>query len=99
MSSQFKPPLSIVDETRKKYDAPVRIGPGFKSEYRIGTLEYPDGLRTKPDLQHYVAFFINVRDKGRLGKNGTENKDYYVSKEEQDRINLLNQEYSPRIVA
>ena len=97
MSSQFKPPLSIVDETRKKYDAPFRNNSGFKSEYRIGTLEYPDGLRTKPDLQHYVAFFINVRDKGRLGKNGTENKDYYVSKEEQDRVNLLNQEYSPRI--
>jgi hypothetical protein len=32
-----------------------------------------------------------------LGKNGTENKDYYVSKEEQDRVNLLNQEYSPRL--
>jgi hypothetical protein len=97
MSSQFTPPSDIVSERRKKYDSPYQNNSGFKSEYRIGTLEYPDGLRTKPDLQHYVAFFINVRDKGRLGKNGTENKDYYVSKEEQDRVNLLNQEYSPRL--
>ena len=31
--------------------------------YRVGAIEYPDGLRTKPDLQNYVAFFINTRDK------------------------------------
>ena len=35
----------------------------LRGNYNIGTLEYPEGLRDKPDLQHYVAFFINVRDK------------------------------------
>jgi hypothetical protein len=58
-------------------------------EYNVKTLEYPDGLRTKPDLQNYVAFFINTRDKGTGGKN-EQNVNYYVSKAEQDKINALN---------
>ena len=58
-------------------------------EYTVKTLEYPDGLRTKPDLQNYVAFFINTRDKATGGKN-EERVNYYVSKTEQDRINALN---------
>ena len=95
--SQFNPAKDVVSENRKKYDAKFQNRTNLKRDYEIGTLEYPDGLRTKPDLQHYVAFFINVRDKGRLGKNAPSNKDYYVSREEQDRINLLNAEGSPRI--
>jgi hypothetical protein len=58
-------------------------------EYTVGTLEYPDGLRTKPDLQNYVAFFINTRDKATSGKN-EKTVNYYVSKAEQDKINALN---------
>jgi hypothetical protein len=95
--SQFNPAKDVVSENRKKYDAKFQNRTNLKRDYEIGTLEYPDGLRTKPDLQHYVAFFINVRDKGRLGKNSPSNKDYYVSREEQDRINLLNAEGSPRL--
>lgn len=31
--------------------------------YNVSTLSYPEGLGIKPDLQHYVAFFINTRSK------------------------------------
>jgi hypothetical protein len=67
----------------------------YLSEYRIGTLEYPEGLRQNPDLQHWVAFYINTRDKS-IGGNkpsssytSTTNPNY-VDKKEQDRVNLLN---------
>ena len=96
-SSQFTPPSDIVSEKRKQYESKYKNNANYKSNYNIGTLEYPDGLREKPDLQHYVAFFINVRDKGRLGKNNSRNKDYYVSEQEQKRINALNAEGSPRL--
>lgn len=45
--------------------------------YRIGTYEYPEDLRNRPDLQHYVAFYINVRDKTTRGKN--KNPDNYFT--------------------
>lgn len=62
----------------------------LSSEYSIGALEYPDGLRTKPDLQHWVAFYINVRDKAQTGNKDRKNPDAnYVSKKEQERITLL----------
>jgi hypothetical protein len=96
-SSQFTPASDIVSEKRKQYESKYKNSANYKSNYNIGTLEYPDGLREKPDLQHYVAFFINVRDKGRLGKNNPQNKDYYVSEQEQKRINALNAEGSPRL--
>jgi hypothetical protein len=95
--AQFTPPSDLVSEKRKQYDAKYQNRTNLKRDYEIGTLEYPDGLKTKPDLQHYVAFFINVRDKGRLGKNTSSNKDYYVSREEQDRINILNAEGSLKL--
>jgi hypothetical protein len=94
MSSQFNPPSDIVSEKRKKYESQYKSYANYKSNYNIGTLEYPEGLRTKPDLQHYVAFFINVRDKGRFGKNQPQNKNYYVSEEEQKRVDLLNSDTS-----
>jgi len=58
-------------------------------DYRVGALEYPDGLRTKPDLQNYVAFFINSRDKTRTGKNEQKQR-YLVSEKEQKKINAIN---------
>ena len=47
--------------------------------YRIGTYEYPEDLRNRPDLQHYVAFYINVRDKTTRGKN--KNPDNYFTED------------------
>lgn len=44
--------------------------------YRVDQLQYPFGLGVNSDLQHYVAFFINIRGKSKMYKN---NKDSYFS--------------------
>ena len=54
-----------VDQLREIYDGPNKNQ--FSSIYNVQAFEYPTGLRTKEDLQHYVAFFINVREKSSLG--------------------------------
>lgn len=59
------------------------------SDYTIGALEYPDGLRVNPDLQNYVAFFINTRDKSTGGKR-PETVINYVSDKTQDEADILN---------
>jgi len=61
--------------------------------YNIGTFEYPEGLRVKPDLQHYIAFYINVREKGTEGKKAKDSN-HLVSAEEQKRIDILNENTS-----
>ena len=60
------------------------------SDYNISALEYPDGLRVKPDLQNYVAFYINTRDKATGGRGNPQSVDYYVSDAEQKKVNKLN---------
>jgi hypothetical protein len=60
------------------------------SDYTIGTLEYPNGLRVKPDLQNYVAFYINTRDKSKGGRGNPRNVDHYVSDKTQKEADLLN---------
>ena len=87
--SKFTPPQDYVAERSRKYDAPY-LNQDQQRGYNIGTLEYPEGLRTKPDLNHYVAFYINVRDKSTGGKANPQNKDYYVSEREQKRIDAVN---------
>jgi len=61
----------------------------YLTDYSVGALEYPDGLREKPDLQNYVAFFINTRDKAKTGKNN-EQRSFFVSDAKQKEINTLN---------
>ena len=61
----------------------------YLTDYKVGALEYPDGLREKPDLQNYVAFFINTRDKGKTGKNN-QKPEFFVSDAKQNEINVLN---------
>lgn len=34
-----------------------------KNLYDIKHFEYPEGVGTKPDLKHFVGFYINIRDK------------------------------------
>jgi hypothetical protein len=86
--SQYSPPKDVVVQ-RNTRDARYQNQLTAQG-YNIGTFEYPEGLRNKPDLQHYVAFYINVRDKSTMGKNNKNNDpNYYVSKEEQKRINAL----------
>lgn len=83
--STYDPEKDSVDEIRKKYDAQYKnqsLGP-----YNIGTYEYPEGLRVKPDLQHYVAFYINVREKSSLlAKKQKDNKSYLVDTKTQAEL-------------
>jgi len=37
-----------------------------KYNVSVGNFQYPENLGTAPDLRHFVAFYINVRDKSRL---------------------------------
>lgn len=37
-------------------------------KYNIKNLSYPENLGKDPDVQHYVAFFINVRGKSKFNK-------------------------------
>lgn len=36
--------------------------------YNVGVYQYPSGLGVNSDLQHYVAFYINVRGKSKFDK-------------------------------
>ena len=65
-----------------------------KNGYRIGTYEYPEDLRNRPDLQHYVAFYINVRDKTTRGKNKNP-KEYFSGDEEAGRIQKMRDDGAP----
>jgi hypothetical protein len=87
MVSPTRIPQDAVAE-KQRLDKSNAIKSNFKSEYKIGTYQYPDDLRVRPDLQHFVAFFINVRDKGRLGINNKD-KQYFVSDTEQKRLDAL----------
>jgi hypothetical protein len=62
--------------------------------YRIGTYEYPEDLRNRPDLQHYVAFYVNVRDKSTRGKNKNP-KEYFSGDEEAGRVQALRNNGAP----
>ena len=66
------------------------------SDYNIEALEYPDGLRVNPDLQNYVAFYINTRDKATGGRSNPENVDFYVSDAEQKKAKEV-KGISPRL--
>jgi len=39
--------------------------------YNVSAFEFPEGLQRNDDLQHYVAFFINVRENSDIGKQNT----------------------------
>jgi hypothetical protein len=64
--------------------------------YSIGTYEYPTGLRVKPDLQHYVAFKINVREKSEVFNTSNSNE-YFDrapdSRQNRTRSNLPSEDF------
>lgn len=86
--ANFSNPKDAVDQRRINLGEGKYINQDQKNGYSIGTLEFPDGLRQKPDMQHYVAFYINVRDKSKKGKLN-QNEDYFVSEQEQRRIDSI----------
>jgi hypothetical protein len=59
--------LDSVDNLREVRDGPNRNE--IKDQYNVGSFEYPTGLRNAPDLQHYIGFLINVREKSSLGES------------------------------
>lgn len=84
----YDPEKDSVDSIRKKYEAEYKNQ--YKGAYNIGTYEYPEGLRVKPDLQHYVAFFINVREKSELvNSRRNANPDYLVDEQTQAEIDAI----------
>lgn len=54
MATNNKPPETVTYDLNK---------------YSVGDFQYPIGLGTTPDLQHTVAFYINVRGKSIYDKN------------------------------
>lgn len=40
-----------------------------QNTYNVGSLSYPEGVGTSPDLLHYVRFYINVREGSRFKNN------------------------------
>lgn len=92
MSQINSEPKDLVDRERSKYDTRYTNTDQTKG-YSIGTYEYPSGLRTKQDLQHYIAFYINVRDKTGAGKKlKDDNRLFEQSPEEKKRTSNLTPE-------
>jgi hypothetical protein len=86
--STYDPEKDPVDEIRRKYEKEFENQ--FLSPYNVGTYEFPEGLRVKPDLQHYVAFFVNVREKSEIKKfSSNKNSDYLVDEKTQQEINAI----------
>lgn len=54
------------------------------NDYKISNFTYPTGLGVKPDLQHYISFFVNVRGKSTFDIGNT--KIMPVSTTGQNRI-------------
>ena len=90
MSSNTRnsPPQDLVEEDESKYSSPYSQE---LREYNIGTFEYPDGLAKEPYLQHYVAFFINVREKSEIYRRANETDGILprASVKEKERLNAL----------
>lgn len=63
--------------------------------YNVGTYEFPDGLQNRDDLQHYVAFFINVRENSEIAQGVSNNKLYTLP----DRENRLSSEQGAAAVS
>lgn len=59
---------------------PTEISTGSKGVYNIDQYVYPEDLSTKPDLQHYVAFYINVREKTKFAPKQKVNVDVNAGK-------------------
>lgn len=38
------------------------------NKYKVAQYTYPSGIGSNPDMQHYIAFFINVRGKSKFNK-------------------------------
>jgi hypothetical protein len=74
MANSLKVPTrDVVDERRQRFSARY-INQDQAAGYNVGTYEYPDDLRARPDTQHYVAFYVLVREKSQLGQEAIARK-------------------------
>jgi hypothetical protein len=64
----------------------------YNTDYSVGTYSYPTGLGTNPDLQHYVAFFINVRGKSKFKESYNTYQNAVNSTRRSDQEGLNSQE-------
>lgn len=64
---------------------PSEMGKDNPGAYNINSLTYPEDLTQKPDLQHYIAFYINVRGKSKF-LPGYQTLDVDVSSTGQNRF-------------
>jgi len=60
-------PTDAVDERRRSFES--KFQNISRNKYKVSNHTYPLGLGVNEDLQHYVAFFINVRGKSKFNKN------------------------------
>jgi hypothetical protein len=56
----IKPPADLRDQ--EKIDTSGKYAINLQG-YNVGTYEYPEGLNREPELNHYISFAINVREK------------------------------------
>ena len=74
MANTFKiPTRDVVDQRRQRFTGKY-VNQDTAEGYNIGTYEYPDDLRERPDTQHYIAFYILAREKSKLGQYAKTNK-------------------------
>ena len=75
----FYKPTDPVSENRQEQGEGKYSNETDIKAYNIGTYEYPLRLREEPDLQHYIAFYINVREKSRMTESAQNaNKNYTI---------------------
>ena len=55
---------TYTENRARKYDAPFSFPESNK--YNVNQHTYPSGVGKSPDLQHYVAFFVNIRGKSKF---------------------------------
>lgn len=69
MANFLKQPVrDTVDQNRRLYTSRYQ-NQDLRDGYKVGAYEYPEDLRERPDMQHYVAFYIKVREKSELAKD------------------------------
>lgn len=84
MATKTSPVYSDPGQELSKFEQQFKQTGGDFSDYKIANYTYPTGLGVKPDLQHYLSFFINVRGKSTFDKDNR--KDVPISTAGQNRL-------------
>jgi len=82
---------TYTENRARKYDAPFSFPESNK--YNVNQHTYPSGVGKSPDLQHYVAFFVNIRGKSKFIQSYQTN-DVKVSSSINNRTNNIDLQFS-----